>query len=149
MAIDNLEDTVVNLTDIEGRLALKVLAVLPHVRRKRREQVAKFAVEDKYSQFSEAVAGLRNLLDSPRYESFSRCVVVISTQPGEGKTITSTSIAISHAQTGRKVLHVDFDLRRPRLAKIWNFEMGKDKSFSHVLQNAGEETPDFASLVHH
>ena len=112
LVIDNLEDTVVNLADIEGRLALRVLAVLPHVRRKRREQVARFAIEDKYSQFSEAVAGLRNLLDSPRYEAFTHCILVISTQPGEGKTITSTSIAISHAQTGKKVLHVDFDLRR-------------------------------------
>ena len=87
LVIDNLEDTVVNLSDIEGRLALKVLAVFPHVRRKRREQVAKFLIEDKYSQFSEAVAGLRNLLDSPRYEAFTRCLLIISTQPGEGKGV--------------------------------------------------------------
>ena len=148
LVIDNLEDTVVNLADIETRLALKVLAVLPHVRRKRREQVARFAVEDKYSQFSEAVAGLRNLLDSPRYGEFTRCILVISTQPGEGKTITSTSLAISHAQTGKKVLHVDFDLRRPRLARIWGVELTQDRSFSHVLQSAnGGARPDFAKLV--
>lgn len=147
LVLDNLEDTVVNLADIEGRLALKVLAVLPHVRRKRREHVAKFTVEDKYSQFSEAVAGLRNLLDSPRYEAMSHCLLVISTQPGEGKTITSTSIAISYAQAGRKVLHVDFDLRRPRLARIWGVELTTDKSFSHTLQNAGPNTPDFEKLV--
>ena len=48
--------------------------MLPHVRRKNREQVARFLIEDKYSQFSEAVAGLRNLLDSPRYEALSRCL---------------------------------------------------------------------------
>ena len=149
LVIDNLEDTVVNLADIEGRLALKVLAVLPHVRRKKRAEVAKFLVEDKYSQFSESVAGLRNLLDSPRYEAVSHCILIISTQPGEGKTITSTSLAISYAQAGRKVLHVDFDLRRPRLAKIWGFEMTKEHSFSHVLQNAGGQAPDFASLVNH
>ena len=148
LVIDNLEDTVVNLTDIEGRLALKVLAVFPHVRRKRREQVARFLIEDKYSQFSEAVAGLRNLLDSPRYEAFTHCLLVISTQPGEGKTITSTSIAISHAQTGKKVLHVDFDLRRPRLVKVWDLELTQERSFSHVLQAAnGGEKPDFAKLV--
>ena len=147
LVLDNLEDTVVNLSDIEGRLALKVLAVLPHVRRKKREHVAKFTVEDKYSQFSEAVAGLRNLLDSPRYESMSHCMLVISTQPGEGKTITSTSMAISYAQAGRKVLHVDFDLRRPRLARIWDIELTKEKSFSHALQAAGGKIPDFASLV--
>ena len=149
LVVDNLEDTVVNLSDIEGRLALKVLAVLPHVRRKKRAEVAKFLVEDKYSQFAESVAGLRNLLDSPRYEALCHCVLVISTQPGEGKTITSTSLAISYAQAGRKVLHVDFDLRRPRLAKIWEVELTKERSFSHVLQNAGETVPDFASLVNH
>ena len=149
LVVDNLEDTVVNLADIESRLSLKVLAVLPHVRRKKRAEVAKFLVEDKYSQFAESVAGLRNLLDSPRYEALSHCVLIISTQPGEGKTITSTSLAISYAQAGRKVLHVDFDLRRPRLAKIWGFELTKERSFSHVLQNAGTTSPDFAELVNH
>ena len=147
LVCDNLEDTIVNLSDIEGRLALKVLAVLPHVRRKKREHVAKFSIEDKYSQFSEAVAGMRNLLDSPRYEAMTHSILVISTQPGEGKTITSTSLAISYAQTGRKVLHVDFDLRRPRIARIWGFELDESRSFSHVLQNAGGKVPDFSKLV--
>ena len=147
LILDNLEDTVVNLADIEGRLALKVLAVLPHVRRKKREEVAKFLLKDKYSQFSEAVAGLRNLLESPRYESFSRCMLVISTQPGEGKTITATSLAISYAQTQKKVLLVDFDLRRPRLARVWGIDLPQEKSFSHMLQNAGKTVPDFASYV--
>jgi len=149
LVIDNLEDTIVNLSDIEGRLSLKVLAVLPHVRRKKREEVAKFLIEDRYSHFAESIASLRNLLDSPRYEAISHCLLVISTQPGEGKTITSTSLAISYAQAGRRVLHVDFDLRRPRLAKIWNLELTQQNSFSHVLQNAGGTMPDFESIVSH
>lgn len=147
LIIDNLEDTVVNLSDIEGRLALKVLAVLPHVNRKKREQVAKYLIEDNYSHFSETVAGLRNLLDSPRYEAMSHCVLVISTQPGEGKTVTSTSLAISYAQTGRRVLHVDFDLRRPRIAKIWEIDLAKERSFSHCLQNFAGKPIDFSTLV--
>lgn len=150
LILDNLEDTVVNLADIEGRLALKVLAVLPHVRRKKREEVAKFPVEEKYSQFAEAVAGLRNLLDSPRYNALSKCMLVISTQPGEGKSITSSSISISYAQAGRKTLLVDFDLRRPRQARIWGLELTKETSFSHVLQAAGEGVrPDFSKSVQH
>ena len=147
LVLDNLEDTVVNREDIEGRLALKVLAVLPHVRRKKREEVAKYLIEDKYSQFSESVAGLRNLLDSPRYEALSHSILVISTQPGEGKTITSTSLAIAYAQAGRKTLHVDFDLRRPRLARVWGLEITKEKSFSHCLQEATGTQIDFTALV--
>ena len=150
LVMDNLEDTVVNLADIEGRLSLKVLAVLPHVRRKKREQVARFTVDDKYSQFSESVAGLRNLLDSPRYESLSHCMLVISTQPGEGKTVTSNSLAITYAQTGKKTLIVDFDLRRPRVATVWNVALDREHSFSHALQAAnGGVKPDFAALVNH
>jgi len=150
LIVDNLEDTVVNLSDIEGRLSLKVLAVLPHVRRKKREEVAKFLIDDKFSQFAESVAGLRNLLDSPRYEALSHCMLIISTQPGEGKTITSTSLSIAYAQAGRKTLHVDFDLRRPRLARIWSIELTKENSFSHVLQHADGETPfDFSTIVQH
>ena len=145
LVLDHLEDTIVSLSDIEGRLALKVLAVLPHVRRKKREQVAKFISENKYSQFAEAMAGLRNLLDSPRYQPISQAVLIMSTQPGEGKTITSCSLAISSAQAGKKTLLVDFDLRRPRLARVWGLQIDNAHSFSHYLSK--KELRDFGSLV--
>ena len=146
LVLDHLEDTVVSLQDIEGRLALKVLAVLPHVRRKKREQVAKFISENKYSQFAEAVAGLRNLLDSPRYQPISQVLLLMSTQPGEGKTITSCSLAISSAQAGKKTLLVDFDMRRPRLARVWGLKIDQAHSFSHDLSRR-EGAHDFAALV--
>ena len=146
LVLDHLEDTIVSLQDIEGRLALKVLAVLPHIRRKKREQVAKFIAENKYSQFAEAMAGLRNLLDSPRYQPVSKVLLLMSTQPGEGKTITSCSLAISSAQAGKRTLLVDFDLRRPRLARVWGVKIDLDHSFSHYLSRK-DGARDFASLV--
>jgi capsular exopolysaccharide synthesis family protein len=146
LILDRLEDTIVSLSDIETRLSLKVLAVLPHVRRKKREDVARFIAENKYSQFAESVAGLRNLLDSPRYAEMNKVLLVMSTQPGEGKSITSCSLAISNAQAHRKTLLVDFDLRRPRLAGIWGIEnLDKERSFSHNLQDG--RSCDFDELV--
>ena len=146
LVLDHLEDTIVSLQDIEGRLSLKVLAVLPHVRRKKREQVAKFISENKYSQFAEAMAGLRNLLDSPRYQPISQALLLMSTQPGEGKTITSCSLAISSAQAGKRTLLVDFDMRRPRLARVWGLKIDQDHSFSHYLSRK-DGARDFPSLV--
>ena len=146
LVLDHLEDTIVSLSDIETRLSLKVLAVLPHVRRKKREDVARFIVENKYSQFAESVAGLRNLLDSPRYAEMNKVLLVMSTQPGEGKSITSCSLAISNAQARKKTLLVDFDLRRPRLAKIWGVDnLDRERSFSHNLQSGS--VCDFNRLV--
>jgi capsular exopolysaccharide synthesis family protein len=136
LILDHLEDKIVGISDIEQRLRLKTLAVLPHVRRKKREQLARLVIDDKFSQFAEAVAGLRNLLDSPRYQEMSKVLLCMSTQPGEGKTVTSCSLAASCAQSGQRTLLVDFDMRRPRLARI--FEKGSDEfnSLPHTLIKA-------------
>ena len=140
MMLDHLEDKIVGIADIEERLRLKVLAVFPHVRRKKRHEIARIVSEDKFSQFAEMVASLRNLLDSPRYHAMTKVCLCMSTQPGEGKTISSCSIAQSYAQSGQKTLLVDFDLRRPRLANIFNLKRGEYKSLADVLtRNAVEE----------
>jgi capsular exopolysaccharide synthesis family protein len=144
LVLDHLEDKVVGISDIEQRLRLKTLAVLPHVRRKKREQLARLVVDDKFSQFAEAVAGLRNLLDSPRYQEMSKVLLCMSTQPGEGKTITSCSLAASCAQSGQRTLLIDFDMRRPRLARIFEKKPTDFHSLPHTL--AKNDASLFGSL---
>ena len=136
LVLDHLEDKIVGIGDIEQRLRLKTLAVLPHVRRKKREQLARLVVDDKFSQFAEAIAGLRNLLDSPRYQEMSKVLLCMSTQPGEGKTVTSCGLAMSCAQSGQKTLLIDFDMRRPRLAKIFEKKHTDFHSLPHTLSKA-------------
>ncbi|MCL1919848.1 MAG: P-loop NTPase [Kiritimatiellaeota bacterium] len=136
LILDHLEDKVVGIADIEQRIRLKPLAILPHVRRKKREQIARMVAEDKFSQFAEAIATLRNLLDSPRYAEMSKVLLSVSTQPGEGKTITSCSLAISYALSGQKTLLIDFDMRRPRIARIFSKASTDFTSLPHTLAKA-------------
>ncbi|MDD4024370.1 MAG: AAA family ATPase [Kiritimatiellae bacterium] len=133
LILDHLEDKIVGISDIEQRLRLKTLAVVPHVRRKKREQLARLVADDKFSQFAEALAGLRNLLDSPRYQEMSKVLLCMSTQPGEGKTVASCGLAISCAQSGQKTLLVDFDLRRPRIARIFEKQTSEFQSLATTL----------------
>lgn len=133
LLLDHLEDRITGITDVEHRIRLKVLAVLPHIRRAKREQVAMLSAEDRFSHFAEAFAGLRNLLDSPRYVGVSKVLLVTSTQPGEGKSCCSSNFALTCALSGQRTLLVDFDLRRPRLARIYGKNRKDFESLFHAL----------------
>jgi capsular exopolysaccharide synthesis family protein len=133
LVIDHLEDKITDIADIEQRLRMKVLCVLPHVQKKNREDLALITAEDKFSHFSESFASLRSLLDSPRYREHAKVVLLLSTQPSEGKTISSSNLALSYATSGQRTLLVDFDMRRPRQARIYNMSRDAFVSLPHTL----------------
>ena len=48
-----------------------------------------------------------------------KVVAVTSAEPGEGKTVTTSNLAVVIAQLDRRVLVIDADLRRPRMHQIF------------------------------
>lgn len=67
----------------------------------------------------EAYKTLRtNVLFALTGEEKSKAIVVTSSMQGEGKSTTTLNLAISYAMTDRKVLVIDCDLRRPKLAQL-------------------------------
>jgi len=63
----------------------------------------------------------------------SKLVLVTSSLQSEGKSITATNLAISYAQTNRKVLIIDCDLRRPKMARL--LDISAPVGLSNLLMN--------------
>lgn len=65
----------------------------------------------------EAYISLRTNIQFCSFDRKLKSIAVTSTNPGEGKTTTSTNLAMSFAKSGIKVLLVDADLRKPMIGK--------------------------------
>lgn len=60
-------------------------------------------------------------------------IIVTSSLQGEGKSITAANLAISYAMTDRRVLLIDCDLRRPKLARL--MRASAEYGLSNVIMN--------------
>ena len=118
LAIDHLEDHIADPDDISP-WGVSMLAIIPHVKKVSRPAVALASLKDRFSEVTEAFAGLRAMLDSPQYQNNAQVILIASSMPSEGKTVSSCNLAAAWAQKKRRVLLIDFDLRRPRLASIF------------------------------
>lgn len=78
---------------------------------------------DPRSPASEAYRALRTNLSFYSLDSPLRTLVVTSPAPSEGKSTTVANLAITTAQSGRRTLLVDCDLRRPKLHELLSRQM--------------------------
>lgn len=71
---------------------------------------------------AEALRQLRTNLEFVDVERPIRVLVVTSSVAGEGKSTTATNLAVALAESGRRVLLIEADLRRPRVADYLGLE---------------------------
>lgn len=79
-------------------------------------------VADPRSPVSEAYRTLRTNLDFSSLDKPIKTMLVTSAGPEEGKSTVLANLAVTTAQTGRKVILVDCDLRRPTLHNLFNLK---------------------------
>jgi protein-tyrosine kinase len=72
------------------------------------------------SPVAEAYRALRTNLEFSGLDKPLRSMVITSASPDEGKSTTLANLAVTIAQSGKRVILVDCDLRRPSLHQIFN-----------------------------
>jgi capsular exopolysaccharide synthesis family protein len=126
MLRDRLDQSLKTPDDVRLGLPAALLSVIPE----------RTAAPDAEGRLHEGYRLLRTAVGHSWRDSGGRAVLVTSTAPGEGKTLTSVSLARALAAAGERVLLVDADLRKPQA----HAALGARRSPGTVEVLAGEVT---------
>jgi len=140
--LEYLDDTLKTPEDIEQRLKLAVLGIIP----KLVKQLPAEAALDPRSAFSEAYRSVRTALQFSTDHGVPKVLLITSPGPTEGKSTTALTLARNFAQMGKRVLLIEADLRNPSLHKALGLPAGV--GLSNLLAGAATlaevvlDTPD-------
>ena len=128
---DGLSDTIKNRDQLQKTLPLILLGVAPITRSRSRLPYALYSSQMPDSPVAHAFRALHQNLLSVTQQQPLTALNITSTDASEGKSSTTINLATVFAQSGKKVLLVDADLRRPTLHQHLNLD--NTKGLGHFL----------------
>lgn len=117
-----IDDRVKSSFDIEGVVGLPLIGIIPQIKRMDQADKAQIVVNNADRQVAEAFLTLHSSLRLKDESKNAKCILTTSTIPGEGKSFTTTNLALTFAAHGEKVLVIDCDLRKPNIHKSFRIE---------------------------
>lgn len=137
---DLLDTKIHSRKDIEDAINVPVLGEIPLG-----DEDQKLVVElDKRSNVAEAFRLIRtnlNFLLTANPSKEAKVIGVTSTMAGEGKSFVSLNLATTIALSGKKVLLVGLDLRKPKLLEYFGIR-SQGKGITHYLSDSSIKVSD-------
>lgn len=142
LLLESLDTSLSSKEDVEiATGGVSTLAIVPSLTDWRERSATRIvSIEEPQSQAAEAYRTLRAALEFATLDSNVRVLQLTSANPGEGKTTTAVNLAVALSRTGKKVILVDADLRKPRIHAFF------DLSYEPGLTNAILGQKDLAEL---
>ena len=124
LLLDRVDDRLNSFTELEELFDEDVLGQIPRERKPARGRVMPFVqADDQRHSFIESYRNLRSsLLYMAQTGTRPHTLLITSSVPNDGKSMTAANLAIMLAMGGARVLLVDADLRKGTLRSRFNIE---------------------------
>jgi succinoglycan biosynthesis transport protein ExoP len=117
-----IDDRVKSSFDIESVVGLPLVGIVPEIKRLEQPEKAQIVANNQDKQVVESFLTLHSSLRLKDESKRAQAILVTSTIPGEGKSFTTTNLALTFAAHGEKVVIIDCDLRKPNIHKSFRLE---------------------------
>ncbi len=129
--LDRAYSKVRSAEELERGAGVRAIGAIPHMAEKDEKARFMICVHDRKSAAAEAYRSIRTGLLLAASGDGTPVFLVTSAVDEEGKTTTATNVAAALAQTQKRVLLVDGDMRRSSVHRV--FGMEKDQGLSTCL----------------
>jgi capsular exopolysaccharide synthesis family protein len=139
--------------DLESRLGIKTIGVLPLMHSMSQMALDRIVVDDNSNTFSEGIRTIRSDVQLSMLDAPQSTILVTSSVPGEGKTTVATNLAFAHAQIKRTLL-IEADMRRPKVSKALRLDrahpgLSEFVSGDFKIEQCIQDVPDTGLHVLH
>lgn len=136
-----LDRSVKTAEDVSVLTGLSTLGAIPKFKANSEEKGGLITEAHPRSSISEAFRMLRTNLQFATLDKPAQTLMVAAPGPAEGKTSVLANLAVTLAQSGKKVIVVDTDLRRSSLHAM--FDLPNDIGFSNLLLAQNPDVPGY------
>jgi capsular exopolysaccharide synthesis family protein len=142
--LEQNDTTFGNVQDFQSFTTLPIAGVVPKVpgiKKKGKAGMPIVTTDDPGSVAAEQYRILAMKVQQQCDLTQAKAIMVTSAAGSEGKSLTAVNLATALAATaGNRVLLIDADMRKPRIAEYLNMTVPDDKGFYNLLVSNGAQT---------
>lgn len=127
-------DRIHNRKQASELLDIRMLGSLHFMKKKKNQKAILISDPGTDGVYVEEIDKLTTQVQTRMDQKGFRTLMVNSICENEGKSTVAVNLALNLARRGKKVMLMDADMRRPALAKIFDYTVDKDRSLSDLLQ---------------